>query len=91
VLEHVIKNRIERLKIPQFEELGERERTLGALLGFAMRPELRRHNIIPLEAWNEIESVNKWGSKAAHCEPLLEENAWDCLASARHALVCILK
>ena len=91
VVEEVIEKRVRRLKIDALNELKYSGCTLGALLGFAKRPELRGTNIIPPEAWREVQTVNDLGSRAVHEEPLLEKEAWECLTAARHSLVSILK
>jgi hypothetical protein len=60
-------------------------------VGVAERPELRSRKIVPLGALHAAQTVNRLGRTAVHEGPILEKEAWDCLTSARQALICILK
>lgn len=87
VLEELIEKRLRRLKADERGELSGTNYTLGVMLGFAERT----RRIVPLEALHAAQTVNRLGSLAVHERPLGEEEAWDCLSAARHALTCVLR
>ncbi len=57
VLEEVIEKQFGRLGIDPVAELGKDGCTLGALLGLVKHPDLRSSNIVPAEAWREVDTV----------------------------------
>ena len=84
VLEELIEK---RLKADERGELTGTNYTLGVMLGFAERT----RRIVPMEALHAVQTVNRLGSIAVHERPVGEEEAWECLAAARYALICILR
>jgi hypothetical protein len=90
VLEEVIEQRLRRLKINHLKLMQGKEYTLGVMLGLAERSELRNHRVVPPEALHAAQTVNRLGRIAVHERPLVDEEAWECLTAARHALTSII-
>ncbi len=88
ILEEIIEKRVRQVQPDLLKELGNGPYNLGGLIGVSCRPASK---VTPPEAWREILTVNELGNRAAHEKPLMEKDALDCLVSARHSLVCILK
>lgn len=91
ILEEVIEKRIGQIKNHLPKGSGETPHTLGALLGFAEGLGALGAKVVPREARREVQKVNSLANRAVHQNPILEEEACDCLAAARYALGWILK
>lgn len=91
ILEEVIEKRIAQLRSELPKDSKDAPHTLGALLGFAEGLGPLGAKVVPPEAWREVQTVNAIANKAVHQSPILEQEACDCLAAARHSLGCILK
>jgi len=86
VLEAVLRRQIRSLASDQSRGMTDTDNTLGPLVSKA-----KTLKIIPPEAFREIDRVKELGDRAAHGDPLREEDAWESLSAARHAVTCILQ
>ena len=86
VLEEILRKRIHNLNRNQSGDITDATNTLGALVSKA-----KTLKAIPPEAFHETDRVKELGDRAAHGDPLHEEDAWESLLAARHAVTCILK
>lgn len=86
VLEEVIERRLPRRVIKKWkDDHPTQEPTLGSLIGLA-----KGTHILPTQAYKPADSVLRIGNKAAHQQPVTEDEALSCLSAAREALGLLL-